>query len=670
MIPSILIALLTTELTAPPSGSDPPAKVDRYGDPLPPGAIARLGTVRFRAGFIRATGLSADGKTLRTISVGPDLRTWDVATGRLLSLTRLPTGGDADHFSASKDGSVVYLPGTGFLDTILGKVLSNPPMPQRAQVSNMTLSRDGRRAYVHLDQDVHDHVAMVWDTATGKSRKLILKGEEKYVNAVLHPAGDRLTVLYQKRTECIEIESGRVVWTVDRPARDSHVFAPDGKTFVVCIYGENGDTTWEVWDMASGALRGIMARPDLPFASIMSISPDGRFVTVALQRGYMIWEPAAKRIVAQNDDDWAKSRFTPDSKSVIFAGAFLQRYELPSGRPVYPDTRGHGHSGRVTNLAFSPNSRRLASIGVDKTLRMWDVTTATAAGELRIETWDGNEMLSFSPDGTKVLCVAKETHICDANPLKASHCLQTKPPKDWWARVAAATWADDRKIVGHVRMTESKTFKDSFDFVKWDSNTGKIEEKLPAEAGNYGFVKWGNVVFPLSILSQRAGWGLHDVAAGKIAVNFGFGNMFMVFSASAVSSDGSLVAGYCLPHHGGLRRELEKPFVAIWDSAMGQKIVTLPIEDGWRLAFTGDGRRLVAVGTTELTVWDIAKAVRVRTHSIPNPPGRRSQSNTHEQCGVECLAVTKDGKTAATGHADGTILMWDLSPLPTGAVER
>ena len=120
MIPSILFALLTTELTATPFGDEPQAKVDRYGDPLPPGAVARLGTVRFRAGFVRAAGLSSDGKTLRTVSVGPDLRTWDVATGRLLAFTRLPTGGNGDHFSTSGDCSVVFLPGTGFLDTTSG----------------------------------------------------------------------------------------------------------------------------------------------------------------------------------------------------------------------------------------------------------------------------------------------------------------------------------------------------------------------------------------------------------------------------------------------------------------------------------------------------------------------------------------------------------------------
>src|SRR5262249_41832616 len=63
-------------------------RLDRYGDPLPEGAIQRLGTLRFRhgGGTINALLVSRDGKTLvthtyygsRTVCV------WDLATGKLL----------------------------------------------------------------------------------------------------------------------------------------------------------------------------------------------------------------------------------------------------------------------------------------------------------------------------------------------------------------------------------------------------------------------------------------------------------------------------------------------------------------------------------------------------------------------------------------------------------
>src|SRR5262245_56381522 len=67
-------------------GSDPPAgapgRADAYGDPLPAGALARLGTVRFRSGDpIAAVALTPDGKTL-LVGGQQTIRLLDTATGR------------------------------------------------------------------------------------------------------------------------------------------------------------------------------------------------------------------------------------------------------------------------------------------------------------------------------------------------------------------------------------------------------------------------------------------------------------------------------------------------------------------------------------------------------------------------------------------------------------
>jgi hypothetical protein len=68
-----------------PPPEDKPARTDRFGDPMPHGALARLGTVRWR----HATGLfrmafTRAGKELVTAGWGNPARLWDVATGRML----------------------------------------------------------------------------------------------------------------------------------------------------------------------------------------------------------------------------------------------------------------------------------------------------------------------------------------------------------------------------------------------------------------------------------------------------------------------------------------------------------------------------------------------------------------------------------------------------------
>ncbi|MHB1423437.1 MAG: hypothetical protein ACYC3I_09645 [Gemmataceae bacterium] len=59
-------------------------RTDRYGDPLPPGALLRMGTVRFRSrASIGCIAYSPDGKILAAGDHGGDLVLYDAATGSI-----------------------------------------------------------------------------------------------------------------------------------------------------------------------------------------------------------------------------------------------------------------------------------------------------------------------------------------------------------------------------------------------------------------------------------------------------------------------------------------------------------------------------------------------------------------------------------------------------------
>src|SRR5438552_2775383 len=61
-----------------------PPRTDAYGDPLPPGVLARMGWGRMRhpSPLVRLIAFSPDGKSLVSGGFG-GLRVWDTETGRL-----------------------------------------------------------------------------------------------------------------------------------------------------------------------------------------------------------------------------------------------------------------------------------------------------------------------------------------------------------------------------------------------------------------------------------------------------------------------------------------------------------------------------------------------------------------------------------------------------------
>src|SRR5262249_14932023 len=84
--------------------ADPKPALDLHGDPLPPGALARLGTIRFRvpSGDLFVAFLPGD-KTLMT--AGQALSTWEISTGK--ELRRWDCKGGSVSFALAPDGKTL-----------------------------------------------------------------------------------------------------------------------------------------------------------------------------------------------------------------------------------------------------------------------------------------------------------------------------------------------------------------------------------------------------------------------------------------------------------------------------------------------------------------------------------------------------------------------------------
>jgi len=336
---------------------------------------------------------------------------------------------------------------------------------------------------------------------------------------------------------------------------------------------------------------------------------------------------------------------------------------------LHPEVRALNHGGLVSSVVFSPDGRRIASGGWEKTVRIWDAATGR-----ELETLRGHEdivwAVAFSPDGRRLASASsdKTVRVWDAatgRELAAFHGHQD--------RVASVAFSPDGRRLASA--SSDKTVR------IWDAETGQEIRTLKGHA-------WWVISVVFSPDGRRLASASHDktvriwdAATGSELLTLG-GDEDVVWGV-AFSPDGRRLASA-----GGDKT------VRIWDAAAGRELVALRgHQDAVKfVAFSPDGRRLASASSDKtVRIWDAAtghelETVRGHVHPVSavafSPDGRRlaSAGDTtvriwdaaigHELVmlrghagAVRAVAFSPDGRRLASG-GDTTVRIWDAA---TGA---
>jgi RNA polymerase sigma factor (sigma-70 family) len=170
---------------------------DRYGDPLPPGAIARLGTLRLRhQEMVRSVVFSRDGKTALASDTQGNIVVWDVATGREVRHIQRDTASPSETLALSADGKTLACGGNGpggkahlyLWDIERSKLLSQHELGTRDGVHHLLFTPDGKTLIVgHFSNTIR-----VWDVASKKVTHELKGHTGMLADMVLSPDGKTL----------------------------------------------------------------------------------------------------------------------------------------------------------------------------------------------------------------------------------------------------------------------------------------------------------------------------------------------------------------------------------------------------------------------------------------------------------------------------------------------
>jgi RNA polymerase sigma factor (sigma-70 family) len=647
------------------------ARQDQLGDPLPVGAITRLGTARLRQpGRVTAIAFTGDGKQL----VSADnhvIRVWDADTGKelrqlkainLLGLAIPPPG----KVMASAENSHVQVWDLATL---------KPKFNLRTGGFAVAISADGRVLATGGVTRRNSDSVMLWDLRTGNNLRSLSGSMYRVYALAFSPNGKSLAAVSggqfgrsppkSARPEIIrlwDLQTGKL-HELDGHAggAKSVAFSPDSK--VLATGGHDGTLIW--WDTATRKqLRRIKPVEDVYYGKTnrgsggihaLAFAPNGKTIASAHHDGTVRLFDAATgkhlRVLRGHAHSVLGVAFSPNGKILASCSDdhTVRLWDTSTGALLNPRA---GHDGGIASVLISPDGKRAISAGDDRTLRTWDLATAKELRTVR-DFKSAIHGVALSPDG-KTIAVGME----DGN-IQLRHAVSgaiLRELKGHSGMVRSLSFSPDGKVLASASPSGKNSNLSARETQRslrlWDVATGR---ELPRIDGTRN--DWYARFSPDGkwVASYERDVVLWDTATGKKH------RQFDGLSDFAFHPDGQSIVGWVTtprvrPAGGGIGKA--RGMVRVSRLADGAELYHF--EGPQRPFFRGPlvlspDARLLAVAATEkgsvepkaLEIWEMATGKLRRT--LKGHGGE-----------VTGCVFSPDGRLVLTASSDATVLVWDL----------